>query len=96
VLRLQGEASPGREATGAAESHFLRAIEIARRQGSRWLELRATASLSRLWADQGHVKKAQALLSGIYAWFTEGFDTADLMEAKSLLEDLETRDVRTP
>jgi predicted ATPase/DNA-binding winged helix-turn-helix (wHTH) protein len=96
VLRLQGEASPGREATGAAESHFLRAIEIARRQGARWLELRATASLSRLWADQGHVKKAQALLSGIYAWFTEGFDTADLMEAKSLLEDLETRDVRTP
>jgi hypothetical protein len=55
------------------------------------LELRASASLSRLWADNGNVKEAHALLSGVYAWFTEGFDTADLSEAKSLLEELETR-----
>jgi DNA-binding winged helix-turn-helix (wHTH) protein/predicted ATPase len=78
-------------ASGDAESHFLRAIEIARRQRARSLELRAATSLSRLWADRGNVREAHALLSGIYAWFTEGFDTADLSEAKSLLEELESR-----
>src|SRR6266849_868123 len=88
VLTLQAEAPP---ATGDAESHFLQAIEIARRQRARWFELRASASLSRLWADKGNVREAHALLSGIYGWFTEGFDTADLREAKSLLEELETR-----
>ncbi len=78
-------------APGDAESHFLRAIEIARRQGARSLELRATVNLSRRWADTGKLREAHALLSDIYGWFTEGFDTADLSEAKSLLEDLETR-----
>jgi predicted ATPase len=102
VLTREAEASPGRDAgprvadcdppaTGDAESHFLRAIEIARRQGAKSLELRATVSLSRLWADTGKLKEAHALLSGIYGWFTEGFDTADLSEAKSLIEELETR-----
>jgi predicted ATPase/DNA-binding winged helix-turn-helix (wHTH) protein len=87
VLTLQ----TGPPATGDAEAHFLQAIAIARRQRARWFELRASASLSRLWADKGDVKEAHALLSGVYGWFTEGFDTADLREAKSLLEELETR-----
>jgi predicted ATPase/DNA-binding winged helix-turn-helix (wHTH) protein len=87
VLTLRAGASPGRDA-GDAESHFLQALEIARRQRARSLELRAAASLSRLWADQGKGREAHALLSGVYAWFTEGFDTADLREAKSLLEEL--------
>jgi predicted ATPase len=100
VLTLQAEASPGPDtgppATGDAESHFLRAVEIARRQRARWLELRASTSLARLWADRGKVREAHTLLSGVYAWFTEGFDTADLSEAKSLLEVLETRMSRVP
>jgi predicted ATPase len=75
----------------SAESHFLRAIEIARRQRARSLELRATVNLSRLWADVGKAGEAHAMLSAIFAWFTEGFDTADLREAKSLLAELETR-----
>ena len=93
MLTLRAQGISGRDAgpTGEAESCFLQAIEIARRQRARWFELRAAASLSRLWADQGNVKEAHALLSGVYAWFTEGFDTADLKEAKSLIEELETR-----
>jgi adenylate cyclase len=96
VLTLQAKASPGHEATSAAESHFLRAIEIARRQRARWLELRAATSLTRLWADQGKAREARALLSGVYAWFTEGLETADLREAKSLLDELETGAGRGP
>ena len=74
-----------------AESSFLEAIEIARRQRAKSFELRAATSLSRLRADQGKLAEARALLSDIYGWFTEGFDTADLREAKLLLEELETR-----
>jgi predicted ATPase/DNA-binding winged helix-turn-helix (wHTH) protein len=84
ALTLQADPS----ATGAAESHFLRALEIARRQRARSLELRAATSLGRLWAATGNVTKALALLSGVYGWFTEGFDTADLTEARSLLDEL--------
>ena len=84
ALTLQADPS----ATGAAESHFLRALEIARRQRARSLELRAATSLGRLWAATGNVTEALALLSGVYGWFTEGFDTADLTEAKSLLDEL--------
>jgi predicted ATPase len=88
VLTLQ--AGESREGDGGkAESHFLQAIETARRQQARSLELRAAMSLSRLWADQGKPSRAHALLSGVYAWFTEGFATADLKEAKSLLEELQ-------
>jgi len=88
VLSLQTGAPTSDDARAAAESSFRRAIDIARRQHARWLELRAAKSLSRLWADHGHAARAHALLSGVYGWFTEGFDTADLREAKSLLDSL--------
>jgi predicted ATPase len=65
-----------------------RTIEIARRQQAKSLELRATISLSRLWQQQGKRREAHQLLAEIYGWFTEGFDTKDLQEAKALLETL--------
>jgi DNA-binding winged helix-turn-helix (wHTH) protein/predicted ATPase len=74
-----------------AEACFLEAIRIAQRQRAKSLELRAATSLSRLWATKGKASEAHALLSAIYAEFTEGFDTADLSDAKSLLEQLERR-----
>ncbi len=69
------------------ESCFRQAIEIARQQAAKSLELRAAIDLSRLWAEQGRLPEAQQFLSGIYGWFREGFDTADLQEAKALLEE---------
>ena len=74
-----------------AESCFLEAIRIAQRQRAKSLELRAATSLSRLWANTAKVSEAHALLSAIYDGFTEGFDTADLSDAKSLIEQLERR-----
>jgi predicted ATPase len=71
-----------------AETCFQRALDVARRQGARSLELRAAMSLSRLWHEQGKRQEARDLLAQVYAWFTEGFDTADLQEAKALLEEL--------
>src|SRR5437899_12006641 len=71
-----------------AEAYFLKAIEIARRQQAKSLELRAVMSLSRLWQSQGKREEARQLLAEIYNWFTEGFDTKDLQEAKALLEEL--------
>src|SRR5262249_2487342 len=70
-----------------------KAIEIASRQNAKSLELRAVTSLVRLWQQQGKTKEAHKLLSEIYSWFTEGFDTADLKEAKALLDTLEDREV---
>jgi predicted ATPase len=66
----------------------LKAIEIARKQLAKSLELRATVSLARLWQSQGKHAEAHKLLSDIYNWFTEGFDTKDLQEAKASLEEL--------
>jgi predicted ATPase len=77
-----------REKTVEAEACFLKAIEIARRQQAKSLELRAVMSLSRLWQQQGKKSEAHKLLSEIYTWFTEGFDTKDLQGAKVLLEEL--------
>jgi predicted ATPase len=74
--------------TQEAEACFRRAIEIARRQQAKSLELRAAISLSRRWQEQGKKKQAYKLLSEIYRWFTEGFETTDLREAKTLLETL--------
>jgi predicted ATPase len=71
-----------------AEACFLTAIEVARRQQAKSLELRAVMSLSRLWRQQGKRQEAHALLAEIYGWFTEGFDTKDLQEAKALTEEL--------
>jgi predicted ATPase len=71
-----------------AEECFLKAIDIARQQQAKSWELRATTSLARLWQSQGRKTESHKLLSEIYHWFTEGFDTKDLQEAKALLEKL--------
>jgi len=90
VSRLQGELllqlpSPD---VPQAEAAFLRALEVARRQQAKALELRAALSLCRLWQKQGQRAAARQLLAEIYGWFTEGFDTADLQEAEGLLDRL--------
>jgi predicted ATPase len=71
-----------------AEACFQRAMDVARRQEAKSLELRAAMSLSRLWQRQGKRDEARELLAPLYSWFTEGFDTADLQEAKALLDEL--------
>jgi predicted ATPase len=71
-----------------AEARFFKAIAIAQRQQAKSLELRAATSLARLWQRQDKQKEAHALLAEIYNWFTEGFDTKDLQEARALLEEL--------
>src|SRR5207244_2354183 len=71
-----------------AETWLQRALDVARRQEAKSLELRAATSLSRLWQQQGKRQEAHDLLAPVYYWFTEGFDTADLQEAKALLDVL--------
>jgi predicted ATPase len=71
-----------------AEAYFQRALNVARQQQAKSWELRASMSLARLWRDQGKVREARELLTPVYGWFTEGFDTLDLKEAKALLEEL--------
>jgi predicted ATPase len=71
-----------------AETWLQEALDVARRQEAKSLELRAAMSLSRLWHQQGKRQEAHEVLAGVYAWFTEGFDTADLHEAKALLDEL--------
>lgn len=71
-----------------AEACFLKAIAIAQHQQAKSWELRASTSLARLWQSHGKKKEAHKLLSDIYNWFTEGFDTKDLQEAKALIEEL--------
>ena len=80
--------TPNPQAEAEAEACFHKAIEIARRQQAKSLELRAVMSLSRLWQQQGKREEARQMLAEVYGWFTEGFDTADLKEAKALLEEL--------
>jgi predicted ATPase len=84
VLLLRQPGTPQAE----AEAWLRRALDVARRQEAKALELRTAMSLSRLWQQQGKQAAARALLAPIYGWFTEGFDTADLQEAKTLLEEL--------
>jgi predicted ATPase/class 3 adenylate cyclase len=86
-LLLQHAVAPPEE----AQACFQQALAVARRQQARSLELRAAMSLSRLWQRQGKRQAAYELLAPIYSWFTEGFDTADLQEAKALLEELAGR-----
>src|SRR5437870_10517760 len=84
VLLLRQPGTPQAE----AETWLQRALDVARRQEAKSLELRAAMSLSHLWQQQGKRGEAHALLAPIYGWFTEGFDTADLQEAKAMLEEL--------
>ncbi|HJY81067.1 MAG TPA: hypothetical protein VKK81_08295, partial [Candidatus Binatia bacterium] len=77
--------TPSPQAQAEAEACFLKAIEIARHQQAKSLELRAAMSLTRLWQSQGKKNEARQMLAEIYGWFTEGFDTKDLQEAKALL-----------
>jgi len=74
--------------TAAAEGAFMQSLAVARRQQTKTFELQAGTSLARLWRDQGKVQQARKLLAPVYGWFTEGFDTRDLKEAKALLEEL--------
>src|SRR5262249_47183605 len=90
--RLRGEFLLRQDAAGVvgreAESSFLRALAIARRQQAKSLELRAAMSLTRLYLKQRREAEARPMLAECYDWFTEGFDTPDLQEAKSLLEEV--------
>ena len=90
IQRLKGEIllSQSAENAGDAEAFFKRALHISRNQEAKSLELRAAMSLARLWRQQGKWDEARRLLGECYAWFTEGFDTADLKEAKVLLDEL--------
>ena len=90
LQRLQGELLQQRAGPDAAQAEacFHQALAIARQQQAKSLELRAAMSLSRLWQKQGRQGEAQQLLASIYGWFTEGFETADLQEAKALLDAL--------
>jgi predicted ATPase len=90
VYRLKGELLLQQSAAqqGEAEGHMQQALAVARHQQAKSLELRAATSLARLWQQQGKRQEAYDLLAPIYGWFTEGFDTADLQDAKALLEEL--------
>jgi predicted ATPase len=87
VYRLRGVLLLRQPETSQAEAEtwLQRALDVARRQEAKSLELRAAMSLARLWQQQGKQAEAQALLAPVYGWFTEGFDTADLQEARALL-----------
>jgi predicted ATPase len=90
VNRLAGEIAlllPEPE-EAKAQAHFERALAVAREQQARSWELRAAMSTARLWRAQGKRRDARDLLASVYGWFTEGFDTLDLKQAKVLLEDL--------
>jgi predicted ATPase len=87
-LNLQSESRHRESSSREAEACFQQAIAVARCQQAKSLELRASTSLARLWQQQGKKKEAHDLLSDIYGWFTEGFDTTDLQEAKALLDEL--------
>jgi predicted ATPase len=86
--RIIGDALLAMLRQDEAEIEFTRAVAVARQQQAKSWELRASMSLARLWRDQGKVQQARELLAPVYGWFTEGFDTRDLIEAKALLEEL--------
>ncbi len=90
LYRCRGDllSGSGSHDAEAQEACFEKALAIARDQSSRTMELRAATSLAHLWADQGECRKAQDLLAPLYGWFTEGFETTDLKDAKALLEEL--------
>jgi predicted ATPase len=90
IHRLKGEATMVRDpsATSEAEKSFRKAIDVARGQSAKWFELRTSVSLARLLDSTGRRDEARAMLAEIYNWFTEGFDTADLKDATTLLDEL--------
>jgi predicted ATPase len=89
IHRMAGEVALLSEPGAAkAEAHFARALAIAHEQKAESWKLRAATSLARLWRDQGKRRQAHDLLAPIYGWFTEGFDTLDLKQAKALLDEL--------
>jgi predicted ATPase len=91
VHRFAGEVALKSTApdTEKAEKHFDRALAVARQQQTKSWELRAAMSMARLWRDQGKPQQAREVLAPVYGWFTEGFDTLDLKEAKALLDELQ-------
>jgi predicted ATPase len=91
VYRLQGELLLRQTTPDAAQAEacFQQALAIARRQQAKSWELRAAMSLARLWQQQGKRAEAHELLAPVYGWFTEGFDTADLHDAKAFREELQ-------
>ena len=86
--RVAGEIALLSPEPSKAEAYFQRSLEVARQQQAKSFELRAAMSLARLWRDEGKLQQARELLAPVYGWFTEGFDTRDLKEAKTLLEVL--------
>jgi len=89
VIRVAGELALSTEPDAArAEAYFERALAVARGQQAKSWELRVAMSMARLWRDQGKRQQAHDLLASIYSWFTEGFDTRDLREAKVLRGEL--------
>ena len=90
MLRLKGELLLAQDSSNAAaaDRSFREAIEVSRRRSTRLFELEATTSLARLFRDTGRRDEARAMLAEIYNWFSEGFDTADLKDAKALLDEL--------
>ena len=87
--RIRGELSARAGVLNEAEKSLRRAIELSRRNGARMEQLRATTSLARLLRDTNRRNEARSMLAEVYNWFTEGFDTADLKDAKALLDELQ-------
>ena len=88
MLRLRGELRVKQGQTELAEDDFREAIALAQKMSAKMWELRVTTSLARLLRETGRSDEARAMLAEIYGWFTEGFDTGDLKDAKALLEEL--------
>jgi predicted ATPase len=88
ILRIKGWVLSLNGESDAAEKYYLESLKVAREQQAKSWELRTATSLARLWQNQGKAREASQLLEQVYSWFTEGFDTKDLKEAKALLEEL--------
>jgi predicted ATPase len=88
VYRVRGDLLIGKDGPSAAEQNYRIALAISDQQSAKTFELRAATSLARLWHDQGKRAEARDLLAPIYGWFTEGFDTPLLQDAKALLAQL--------
>ena len=88
VHRIAGETALLSRDPEVAKTYFERALTVSRKQQAKSWELRAAMSMARLWRDQGKGQQARELLAPVYGWFTEGFDTRDLKEAKALLDEL--------